>query len=82
MSTIDLINFFLSHFEILAVIPTRYSENEFNRLRYLLLNRPTIPGNPKLISTFCEKIVRGYVNIPLRLKMEFEMSSRSLGTER
>ena len=74
--------FFSSHFEIAAVIPTRYIENEFNRLRYLLLNGPTISGNPKSISTFGEKTVKGYVNIPLRLKMEFEMSSRSLGTER
>ena len=52
--------FFSSHFQISAVLPTIYNENEFNRLRSFLLNRPTIPeyqiasriakvtkGNPK-----------------------------------
>jgi hypothetical protein len=29
-----------------------------------------VPGNPEPISTFCEKTVKGYVNIPLRLKMD------------
>jgi hypothetical protein len=29
-----------------------------------------VPENPEPISTFCEKTVKGDVNIPLRLKMD------------
>jgi hypothetical protein len=35
--------FFPSHLPISDVLPTIHTENEFARLRYLLLNRPTIP---------------------------------------
>jgi hypothetical protein len=32
--------------------------------------RVPVPENPEPISTFCEKTVKGDVNIPLRLKMD------------
>jgi hypothetical protein len=35
--------FFPSHLSISAVLPTTNTENDFARIRYLLLNRPTIP---------------------------------------
>jgi hypothetical protein len=35
--------FFPSHLSISDVLPTIHTENGFTRLRYLLLNRPTIP---------------------------------------
>jgi hypothetical protein len=34
---------FPSHLSVSDVLPTIYTENDFTRLRYLFLNRPTIP---------------------------------------